>query len=212
MSKKAVVDAVNDLRGEFESLSNYQSVSDNAIKMILFNSFKNKYYGASLFLGSEGWSKVCTIEEFNQCIAEMSEGLFVPDCRKQPEIQYDKDGNGWEVGSVYEFSDDRIEWLSGTFSGYSPNNKRKYVDDTKSHWEYIRECQSPIGKVHIKPVELIDGAAYQFESCSSGKLWVGFYNSADFAFYESIGGETDPVMIGSVKDFKNIIRLVPEVK
>lgn len=212
MSKKTVVDAVNALHGDFKNAE--QGFED--FKNIVYHIHRNEYWVSSIkeceLIKGDPFSFVCKIEEFNQCVAEMSEGLFVPDCRpKQPEIQYDKDGNGWEIGSVYEFSNDKKDWYQASFSRLDRSDTEYKPHGLNWHL-FARECQSPIGKIHRKPVELVDGAVYQFESFSTGRLWVGFYNSADFAFYESTGGETNPVMIGSVQYFKNIIRLVPEVK
>jgi hypothetical protein len=212
MSKKTVVDAVNELRGDFENA--YKIIFSSPLLYLTFDCDHDRWCATGTKKEDlrSGYEFVCTIDEFNQCVAEMSEGLFVPDYRqKTPEIQYDKDGNGWEIGSVYEFSNDKKDWYQASFSRLDRSGTEYKPHGLNWHL-FARECQSPIGKVHRKPVELVDGAVYQFESFSTGRLWVGFYNSADFAFYESTGGETNPVMIGSVQDFKNIIRLVPEVK
>ena len=40
------------------------------------DSYGEQYSGQELML--DYWSKVCTVEEYNQCVDEMSEGLFVP--------------------------------------------------------------------------------------------------------------------------------------
>ena len=215
---KTVVDAVFALKGD---VSNIYRENDRAKNIVLVTDKDDKYitstefYKSSLksscyFLSStrpealiSGLLFVCTVGEFNQCVAEMSEGIFVPDCRKKsPEIQYDKDDNGWEVGSMYEFSDDRIKWFSGTFSEYSPNNKRKYVDDTGSHWEFIRECKALLGKIHKKPIELVDGSAYRFEYIA-GKF-IGIYGKSDDLFYMSNHRTLNR------EHAKNIIKLVPE--
>lgn len=199
---KTVVDAVNELMADILNIQNY----NQTLKNIRFNGDdEDEYLG--FFLSNFDKQRfsilVCTVEEFNQCVAEMSEGLFVPDCRpKQHEIQYDKDGNGWEVGAIYEFSDNLVRWFSGTFCEYSPSYERKYVDDTKSHWEFIRECQLPIGKIHKKPIELVDGAAYQFEYIA-GKF-IGIYGKSDDLFYMSNNRTLNR------EHTKNIIKLVPE--
>lgn len=221
MSKKAVVDAVNDLKAD---ASNLYSEARNAPNIVVVTCKDDKYINSTEFysksLSTSGYflsrtkpenlitgvSFVCTIDEFNQCVAEMSEGLFVPDCRpKSPEIQYDKDGNGWDVGAIYEFSADGRKWFLDKFVGVQ--NCSNY-ESHSNYWEYIRECQSPIGKIHRKPVELVDGAAYQFDlkKCTI----VGFYHEDSERFREM--NAPCAGVVCDLKDATNIIRLVPEVK
>ena len=79
-------------------------------------------------------------------------------------------------------------------------------------YRLIRECQSPLGAIKKAPAKLVDGKAYQFESVVTGIIWVGFYNSANDRFDESVGGDGSHRSIGDVSNFKNIIPLVPETK
>jgi hypothetical protein len=215
---KTVVDAACALQGdasnlyrEHDSAKNIVLVTDKDCKYIISTGFyKNSLVSSGYFLSRtmpeslvSGVSFVCTTEEFKQCVSEMSEGLFVPDCRpKTPEIHYDKDGNGWEVGSVYEFSNDKKYWNQASFSKiyqslseYKPNGLNWHL--------FARECQSPIGKIHKKPIELVDGAAYQFEYIA-GKF-IGIYVKSDDLFYMSNRRTLNR------ERAKNIIKLVPEL-
>jgi len=220
MSKKTVVDAVNDLKAD---ASNLYSEEKNAPNIVVVTCKDDNYINSTQFyrksLSTSGYflsrtkpenliaglSFACTIDEFNQCVAEMSEGLFVPDCRpKQPEIQYDKDGNGWEVGSVYEFSDDGEEWSLVAFERYFKTRVYQYHDIDDCSWRYIRECQSPIGKIHRKPVELVDGSYYQFTY--NDNEMVSKYCLATHEFV------LNNILFINASKCSNIIRLVPEVK
>lgn len=217
MSKKTVVDAVNDLKAD---ASNLYSEEKNAPNIVVVTCKDDNYINSTQFyrksLSTSGYflsrakpenliaglSFACTIDEFNQCVAEMSAGLFVPDCRpNQPEIKYDKDDNGWEVGSVYEFSIDGSKWFLDKFVGV---HKLSTYESFSSYCGFIRECQSPIGKIHRKPVELVDGAAYQFNA--RNKIFNGIYEKDGNKFNVFSGQYFDEISCS------NIIRLVPEVK
>lgn len=126
----------------------------------------------------------------------------------------DSQGNELEIGKVYEFSDDQVSWglfpLKGC-SNVTDDNDYEY-EANNCNWIFIRECQSPLGAIKKAPVKLVDGKAYQFESVATGRIWVGFYNSTNDRFDESVGGIGVTCHIGNVSDFKNIIPLVPETK
>jgi len=204
---KTVVDAVNSLQGELHKCIAFDKSRKQVVMAIHKEGFRGLYagcYSVASFengIGDRYWKVICTIDEFNQCVAEMSEGLFVPDCRpKAPEIQYDKDGSGWEVGAVYEFSNDKKDWyqasfsrMDGSLSEYKPNGLNWHL--------FARECQSQIGKIHKKPVVLVDGAAYQFDV--DGDTFVGLYT----AEYDSFQNNTSAY---EATQCANIIKLVPE--
>ena len=197
MSKKTVVDAVNELRGSLKNCKQYGIPFQN----IAF--IDGKYWISTVDKTCSYAQFVCTIDAFLQCVAEMSEGLFVPDFRKQPEIQYDKDGNGWEVGAVYEFSNDKKDWYQASFSRLDRSDTEYKPHGLNWHL-FARECQSPIGKIHRKPVELVDGAAYQFSA--RNKIFNGIYEKDGNKFNVFSGQYFDEISCS------NIIRLVPEVK
>lgn len=200
MSKKTVVDAVNELHGSLKNCKQYGTPFQN----IAF--IDGEYWISTVDKTCSDAQFVCTRDAFLQCVAEMSEGLFVPDFLKQPEIQYDKDGNGWEVGAVYEFSNDKKDWYQASFSRLDRSDTEYKPHGLNWHL-FARECQSPIGKIHRKPVELVDGAAYQFEC--NGNDYVGKYVSDRKSFFEFAN---HPNKICGLCEAKNIIRLVPEVK
>lgn len=207
---KAVVDAVNALQGNFYSARNGGEDGEYLMKVVSNEYCDYVHVGGFVRYtcdvtkgGRDDVMLVCLEEEFNQCVAEMIEGLFVPDCRpKMLEIQYDNKGNGLEVGAAYEFSDDGEAWSASKFYRYESEKRFPFITDLNCGWMYIRECQSPIGKIHKKPIELVDGEAYQFEYIA-GKF-IGIYGKSDDLFYMSNRRTLNREYA------KNIIKLVPE--
>lgn len=126
----------------------------------------------------------------------------------------DSHGNELEIGKVYEFSDNKASWNLYALKGCNnvADEDNYEYEANNCNWKFIRECQSQLGAIKKAPVKLVDGKAYQFESVLTGKVWVGFYNSTNDRFNESIGGDGSNCFIGDVSDFKNIIPLVPETK
>ena len=125
----------------------------------------------------------------------------------------DSHGNELEIGKAYEFSDDQKFWYLYELKGCNNLTDDDYEYEARGcSWRFIRECQSQLGTIKKAPVKLVDGKAYQFESVATGRIWVGFYNSTNDRFDESVGGDGSNCLIGDVSDFKNIIPLVPETK
>lgn len=126
----------------------------------------------------------------------------------------DSHGNELEIGKVYEFSDDQTSWTLDALkecNELEEGDEYEYVG-TDCNWIFIRECQSSLGTIKKAPVKLVDGKAYQFESVATGRIWVGFYNSANDRFDESVGADGSACFVGDVSDFKNIIPLVQGIK
>lgn len=120
----------------------------------------------------------------------------------------DAHSNELEIGKVYEFSKDNISFHPAILDKIS-NCGGEYLAKGLGWRLFIRECQSPLGTIKKAPVKLVDGKAYQFEGVATGKIWVGFYDSTNDRFNESVGGGSS-FCIGNVSDFKNIIPLMPE--
>lgn len=212
---KTVIDAVNELKADVLNIQNY----NNALINIRFNEdYEAEYIGFFMSkLDKQPFSSfICTVGEFNACVGELSvatwiNGISIEEWKAgMKNTVIDSHGNELEIGKIYEFSDDGVKWFSGTFSEFSQNHKRKYVDDTESYWTFIRECQSPLGTIKKAPVKLVNGKAYQFEDIEAGKIWVGFYDAKHDRF--NIGGDGSACFIGGISNFKNIIPLVPEIK
>ena len=80
-----IVDAVNKLEGDKSNFNNGFSVNQS---LVVTNGVGNTF-GARVLFDTDGWKKVCTTKELEQCIREMSEGAFVPDAK--PEFVYGQD-------------------------------------------------------------------------------------------------------------------------
>lgn len=209
MSNKTVIDAVNKFECEWPKFEGDYSLSIAVCTKESPGFDVGEIYDVVDGCDWNCFKAICTIEEFNQCVAEMSEGLFVPDCRpKTPEIKYDKDGNGFEVGALYEFSNVGGYWLTDIFARCDGGGG--FRDANGYQWDLIRECQAPLGKVHKKPVELKNGQIYMFDMGVTTLEVIGRY-------YVAVTGEKMFDLVGNnrfvkVSDCKNITRLVPEAK
>lgn len=126
----------------------------------------------------------------------------------------DSHGNELEIGKVYEFSDNQTSWNLYALKGCNDvaDEDNYEYEANNCNWKFIRECQSPLGTIKKAPVKLVDGKVYQLEGVVTGRIWVGFYNSASDRFDESVGGDGSHRSIGDVSDFKNIIPLVQGIK
>lgn len=115
----------------------------------------------------------------------------------------DSNGNELEIGKVYEFSNDKIDWYIAEFKKVSDCGS-EYLSERFGWKLFIRECQSPLGTIKKTPVKLVDGKAYQFEYIA-GKF-IGIYSENDDIFYLSNLRTLNRNLAA------NIIPLVPEVK
>ena len=224
---KTVIDAVNDLKGDVNNVVIDKVVKEFASIIFCIEScdrfeagtYHNYRRDCKDYL-AENFKFVCTVDEFNACVDELSaatwiDGISIEQWQSgMKNTVIDSHGNELEIGKVYEFSDDQVSWglfqLKGC-SNVTDDNDYEY-EANNCNWIFIRECQSQLGTIKKAPVKLVDGKAYQFESVFTGKIWVGFYNEDMDRFEESVGGDGRSALIGIISDVKNIIPLVPEVK
>jgi len=73
------------------------------------------------------------------------------------EIQYDSNGDGWEIGAPYEFSDNGKDWRKGFLEDVDTVGDPYFSNSTT--YAHIRICQTSVvaGKIYKKPVELSHG-------------------------------------------------------
>lgn len=214
---KTVIDAVNALNGDLD----FANQGDSGYPYLIVDIHNGSYWlsgmGKSAIESSKNYSYICTVDEFNTCIDELSAATWINGVSLEEwkagmkNTVIDLHGNELEIGKVYEFSNDKIDWYVAGFKKVSDCGS-EYLSERFGWKLFIRECQSPLGTIKKVPVKLVDGKAYQFESVFTGKIWVGFYNSASDRFDESVGGDGSNCLIGDVSDFKNIIPLAPETK
>ena len=89
-------------------------------------------------------------------------------------IIYDKDGNGWEEGALYEFSGYGHVWYLRKLLRIHIDRQYQY-DVCGYEYKMIREpqCEVKPGKMHKKPVELIEGEYYRFDYSLKGAILDG---------------------------------------
>lgn len=207
---KTVIDAVNLLEANLNCLG--RGFRDG-YETIIINKKTEQLVGS---IGIKSDYEVCSIEEFNACVDELSvatwiDGVSIEEWKAgMKNTVIDSQGNELEIGKVYEFSDDGRKWVTSLLEGIVDDEY--HYEASNAMWKLIRECQSPLGTIKKAPVKLVDGKAYQFESVVTGRIWVGFYNSAKDRFDESFGDGGSNCCVADVFDVKNIIPLAPEIK
>ena len=94
------------------------------------------------------------------------------------------EGNVYEIGSPYLFSEHDKEWIYGILIDVDCNYKRPFCTNDQD-WAHIKEI--PIatnGTITPAPLELINGNAYMF-NYDVGR--VGVYDEPSSRFYFPIG-------------------------
>lgn len=112
----------------------------------------------------------------------------------------DSHGNELEIGKVYEFSNDKIDWYVAGFKKVSDCGS-EYLSERFGWKLFIRECQSSLGTIKKAPVKMVDDKAYQFES--NGSVCIGIFDGENLQ---------DNNRIYMLRGCTNIIPLVPETK
>lgn len=207
---KTVIDVVNDLKADVLNIQNY----NEAKKSIRFNEVdEDEYLGFFLsnFDKQQFSYFVCTVDEFNACVDELSaatwiNGVSIKEWKAgMKNTVIDSHGNELQLNKVYEFSDNERSWFASAILSLTDG-----VYQYKSHntsWRFIRECQLPLGTIKKAPVKLVDNAIYQFKC--NGYDWVGMYLEDRDSFFEFARNGNK---ICGTCEATNAVRLVPETK
>jgi hypothetical protein len=86
------------------------------------------------------------------------------------------EGNVYQIGSVYEFSDDGVDWALDYLLEVG-NNPTCPFEAKQYEWELIRKANYTMGTITPAPIDLIDGNAYMFNV--QGNEVIGLYSSDD---------------------------------
>ena len=114
---KAAIDAVNDLNGDLE----FANQGDSGYQYLLVDIHNGSYWlsgmGKSAIESSKNYSYICTADEFNTCVDELSaatwiNGVSLEEWKARMKTVIDSHGNEIEIGKVYEFSDDGVKWAA----------------------------------------------------------------------------------------------------
>lgn len=69
------------------------------------------------------------------------------------------EGKAYQIGAVYEFSDDCSNWTVDVLTGFTLGATYP-ISSIRASWVHIRECQLPIGTITDAPLKLEDGEWY----------------------------------------------------
>lgn len=209
---KTVIDAVKALNGDLE----FANQGDSGYPYLLVDIHNGSYWlssmGKSAVESSKDYSYICTVNEFNACVDELSaatwiDGISLEEWKaKMKNTVIDSHGNELEIGNVYEFSDNGVNWFPSALVCLTGSEYQYCASSAK--WIIIRECQSPLGTIKKAPIKLVDGKAYQFEL--SKAVYCGFFNEKDDCFCVSTAN--DACVIGYLSGCTNILALNYESK
>ncbi len=205
---KTVIDAVNELKGD---LGNLFMGQDNHGTHIYWRISDKGHPQKFLSLSDEGgdseFIQICTIEEFNAMVAEMSEGF--EEYKREYEIAKKVDvatynGNSYALNTMYETQDGVKVVLDDVVDRVGLRVSK--LCDESNFWieQELFETEIILGTITPAPVEFVDGKAYMFSYKGYDGL-VALYDEQSLALYTQR-------MSWGVRDCTNIIPLVPEVK
>ena len=108
------------------------------------------------------------------------------------------EGKIYQVGAVYEFSDDGKAWYVDTLEGTYQDMICPYRTRSGHGFKLIRACEVKVGTVEEAPVELIDGECYQFTDRYDDEH-KGFFLAENDRLYCHTGGVVDPSKCSNFK-------------
>ena len=186
---KTVIDAVN----EYEAIPPKPCYMENKEQIIMAKKPFEGYLTGDLTTGdgvrdNEYWKVICTREEFNQCVDEMSKAEWIKPVTVPTFTELPKHPIGTKVNLVEDTG------------FYSANRDTIFTATPEDEVEVIGYCNHPlsgnecvtlyfepygfstINPEYIQPltppIELIDGKAYQFEY--KGDKYTGIYSDIDY--------------------------------
>ena len=96
------------------------------------------------------------------------------------------EGKIYQVGAVYEFSDDGKTWCVDVLEGTQPKSNYPYRTYSGHGFSLIRVCKANLGTIEDAPVELIDGECYSFTDRLVNER-KGFFSAEHDTFYRAGG-------------------------
>ncbi len=187
---KTVLDAVIKFKGEWPFSDDFMRTpsSDNDVsEQGRLRTAKSKYT-------NEYWVNVCSRNEFNALVAELASNFGKCDISYQKHcsnevtrLEGDKmktvthEGKVYQIGAVYEFSDDGADWRADVLLNVCNTLNNKWEVESE-YFDCIRECQAAIGTITEAAVELVDGECYQFDGYTFGTC-KGVYDKEKGCFW-----------------------------
>jgi len=96
------------------------------------------------------------------------------------------EGKIYQVGAVYEFSDDGKAWCVEVLEDIYQESNYPYRTRSSTGFKLIRACEVKVGTVEEAPVELIDGECYQF--LNPLNIWSKGFFLAEYGTFSAKGG------------------------
>jgi len=162
---KTIIDAVNEFKGDLPKVDEeVEHVAQIIMAAMDFDEYKKGDITTGSGVSNNGfWNVICTAEEFNQCVDEMSKAEWIKPVTLSPiytQEMADNDvlpvvGMKLNISFVYgnTFNESVITYMGDGVGCYRCKEGEEYTFATKS------VLFSPI----TPPIELIDGKAYQFD-------------------------------------------------
>tara|TARA_R110000764_G_scaffold67912_1_gene141017 strand:- start:1986 stop:2522 length:537 start_codon:yes stop_codon:yes gene_type:complete len=94
------------------------------------------------------------------------------------------EGKVYQIGGVYEFSDEGIEWRLDLLTSIDDLEDLPFKGKSFG-WELIRESKSKIGTITPAPIKLVDSAAYTY--MFGGFDMIGIYKKSVDRFIRNDG-------------------------
>jgi len=98
-------------------------------------------------------------------------------------------GKVYQVGAVYEFSDDGKMWCLGVLEGTQPKSNYPYRTYSGHGFKLIKACEVNLGNVEEAPVKLKNGECYSFTDLY-GNERKGFFSARRGVFFRTEGCDT----------------------
>jgi len=95
-------------------------------------------------------------------------------------------GNVYQVGGLYEFSDDGEHWYVDTLEGIEQDVLCPYETRLGDTHNFIRVCKANLGTITEAPVKLKNGECYSFTDRLGNKR-KGFFSARRGVFFRTEG-------------------------
>jgi hypothetical protein len=217
-----LMQAVNELKGDLRNSKKWNLAEQYSSSSILSHSSEFDFYAISSVRLNDKLTNICTVEEFNNLVSHLENWQPTPSVSPLANVTYAEykekfmseskpkletfNGMQHEIGKWYEFSNDGDRWDVSKLDAIEGSN---FAFRTSLGWmQCCREAAISLGTITPAPVELVDGAAYEFNynngSTGMQAAIMRYRKNGDYFFFDNTTFEREHCT--------NITRLVPEVK
>jgi hypothetical protein len=108
------------------------------------------------------------------------------------------EGKVYQVGAMYEFSDDGYHWYTDILEDIHQNMTCPYRIRSSVGFRLIRVCEVKVGTITEAPLKLKNGECYQYED-RFGNKHKGFFLAEPGRLYCTTGAIVDPSRCTNIK-------------